>query len=331
MDHIHNIAVVGCGGVSDMHFAGYNAHPERVRVVAACDPVAERREWAEAEHGVPRTVASIDELLAVDGWDVAIVCTPSGVRRSALAALAGAGKHILVEKPLADTYEEAAGLVRLCADAGVRLAVNQNFRDHYAFGIARRLVEDGEIGDVRGIVQQDLMFRQDRGWRIGQERHAMAVMGVHWFDGFRQLVNGDATRVSARTHSSPAIDCAGETDAFVIVEFGPVSAAYVQSFSSRVSLTETVVIGDAGTLRFGYDTVIRSNGADVRVWNNPHAGAGKPESTFLSLDRLLTAIERAGEPTNSGADNLKTIALLDAAYRSARDGGPVDLNEGLPH
>ncbi|MGH3165500.1 MAG: Gfo/Idh/MocA family oxidoreductase, partial [Trebonia sp.] len=59
----HNIAIVGCGGVSGMHFEGYTAHPERVRVVAACDPVAERREWAEREHKVPRTFSSIEDLL----------------------------------------------------------------------------------------------------------------------------------------------------------------------------------------------------------------------------------------------------------------------------
>ncbi len=313
-----------------MHFQGYQAHPERVRVVAACDPVAERREWAEREHGVPRTFASVGDLFGCDGWDVAVVCTPSQVRESAVAALAAGGKHILAEKPLADTYTEASRLVTLCADAGVTLAVNQNFRDHYAFGIAARLIAAGEIGSVLGISHRDLMFRQDRGWRIRMERHAMSVMGVHWFDGFRQLADGRATRVWARTYSSPAIDCAGETDAFVQVEFGPVPVSYVQSFSSRVSQTGTVVIGDKGTLRFGYGTLARIAGDDTALWANPHAGPGKPESTYLSLNRLLDAIETGGQPGNSGRDNLETIALLDAAYRSAAEGRAIELKEGLP-
>ena len=140
---VHDIAVVGCGNVSAMHFEGYAAHPERVRVVAACDPVPQRRAWAGQQHGVPRTFASVEELLSLPGWDAAVVCTPSEVREPAVAALAAAGKHIMTEKPLAPTLAEAQRLVGLCAGAGVLLAVNQNFRDHYAFGIAAQLIADG--------------------------------------------------------------------------------------------------------------------------------------------------------------------------------------------
>jgi predicted dehydrogenase len=326
----YSIAVVGCGNVSAMHFDGFHAHPERVRVVAACDPLPERRAWAEREQGVPRTFSSVGELLALDGWDVAVVCTPSEVREPAVDQLAAAGKHILTEKPLADTYAEAARIVARCEQAGVRLAVNQNFRDHYAFGLAARLIADGEIGAVRGVSQLDLMFRQDRGWRIKQPRHALSVMGVHWFDGFRQLIPADATQVLARTFSSPAIDCVGETDAQVHIDFGDVPVSYVQSFSSRIAQTQTIVVGEEGTLRFGYDRLTRVNEAGAADWDNPYAGPGKPESAFRSLDRLLTALDTGQPPSNSGRDNLKTIALLEAAYASAGQQQPVALSGGLP-
>ena len=211
-----------------------------------------------------------------------MVCTPSEVREPAVAALAGAGKHILVEKPLADTYANAARLVELCERSGVLLAVDQNFRDHYAFGIAARLIADGEVGSVLGIVQRDLMFRQDRGWRLEQPRHALSVMGVHWFDGFRQLVSWDATLVTARTYSSPAIDCAGETDAFVQIDFGPVPVSYTQSFSSRFAATDTVVIGERATLEFGYGTLTRHSarrhqGVDQPLRRPGQARVGLPQ------------------------------------------------------
>jgi predicted dehydrogenase len=327
---VRRIAVVGCGNVSAMHFEGYRAHPERVRVVAACDPVPERRAWAEQEYGVPRTFASIEDLLGYEGWDVAVVCTPSEVREPAVALLAGAGKHVLTEKPLAGSYAEAARLVAVCQGAGVLLAVNQNFRDHYAFGIAAQLIADGEVGEVLGIAQRDLMFRQDQGWRINQSRHALSVMGVHWFDGFRQLVSHDATLVTARTFSSPAIDCAGETDAFVQISFGPVPVSYVQSFSSRYAATDTVVIGDRATLEFSYGTLTRYGAGGSKEWTNPYAGPGKPESAFRSLNRLLDALDTGQPPSNSGRDNLKTIALLEAAYQSAEQGRAVELTRGLP-
>jgi predicted dehydrogenase len=327
---VHKIAMVGCGGVTAMHFDGYLAHPERVRVVAACDPQPERREWAQRTYGVEQVFAGLDEMISGSEWTTAVLCTPSSLRQEMVELLAAAGKHILVEKPLADTFGEAEAAVATCAKAGVQLAVNQNFREHYGFHLARDLVAAGRIGDVLGVVHEDLMFRQDSGWRTGVERHALSVMGVHWFDGFRQILGREATWVSCRTSSSPAIDCVGETDAFTQVLFEDTPVSYVQSFSSRVPRTQTTVLGSLGTLQLGYNGVSVNSAEGNKHWDNPYAGGGKPESTFRCLDRLLVAAESGAEASNSGEDNLRTIALLDAAYASARSQAPITLSGGLP-
>lgn len=328
---VHRIAIVGLGGISRVHLSAYSGHPERVEVVAGCDPLPERREWARQTYGIERTYASVAEMVDAGGWDVAVVCTPSFVRAEALAELAAAGKHILVEKPLSDNVDDARAIVERCEKAGIILAVNQNFRNQYAFNVARDLIAAGRIGEVLGIDQQDLTFRQDKGWRLGMDRHAMSVMGVHWFDGFRVLLGREASWVSCRTYSSPAIECAGETDAFVHVYFDQTPVSYVQSFSSSVRHTETLVFGERGTIRLDYAqaTVVSPDGETSTV-PNPYAGERRPESMFASLDRLLTAIEDGGEPSNSGRDNLRTVALLDAAYRSAAQRTPVELVKGLP-
>jgi len=65
-------------------------------------------------------------------------------------------------------------------------------------------------------------------------------------------------------------------------------------------------------------------------WTNPYAGAKKPESVLAGLERLLTAIETGQAPSNSGADNLRTVALLDAAYRSAAEDRLVLFEDGMP-
>lgn len=327
---VHEIAMVGCGGVTAMHFDGYLAHPERVRIVAACDPLPERREWAQRTYSVERVFASLEEMIANSEWTTAVLCTPTSVRQKMVETLAAAGKHILVEKPLADNFEEAKAVVTTCAEAGIKLAVNQNFREHYGFHLARELIAAGRIGDVHGVIHEDLMFRQDSGWRTGVDRHALSVMGVHWFDGFRQILSREASWVWSRTSSSPAVDCVGETDAFTQLLFDDIPVSYVQSFSSRVPRTETLVLGSLGTLSLGYNGVSVSLQGSKTQWENPYAGRGKPESTFRCLDRLLEAAEHDAEPSNSGEDNLRTIALLDAAYASARAQAPVTLNGGLP-
>lgn len=330
MSASYRVAVVGSGGVSDMHFTGYLNHPDRVAVVAAVDPMEERRTHVTEIYGITDTYSNVDELLAKADFSVASVCTPSLVRLETVKALAAAGKHIMVEKPMADTLDEARELVEVCRTAGVKLAVDQNFRDHYAFGLAREAIQNGEIGRVLGIDQRELVFRTVQGWRAEATHHALSVMGVHWFDGFRYLLPEDADWLVARTYSSPAAPASGETDAFVQIRFGDATVNYTQSFSSRIERIETIVIGVEGTLSLTYDAleIMRTDGS-LETRHNPFAGAGKPESAYRSLERLFEAIESGGEPSNGGVDNLKTLSLLAAAYRSAETGAPVELKAGL--
>jgi D-apiose dehydrogenase len=323
-----NIAVVGCGGVSEMHLEGYARHPERVRAVAACDVDPARAEAAARRWGIPVVFPSVEAMIASAAWDVAVICTPTPVREAVVSELAAAGKHLFVEKPLADSLAEATRMVAACERAGVRLAVDQNFRYHYPFELARRLIAEGRLGAVLGITHQDLFFRQDLGWRTRQPHHALAVMGIHWLDGFRWALGSEARSLLCRTHASPAIDCLGETDAFLQIAFeNGATAAYVQSFSSPLARTETLISGEKALLMLSYaGTAFYQRGAahqPVETWANPYAGANKPESTFLCLDHLLTALETGQEPPNSGRDNLRTVALLDAAYRSAIEEHPI--------
>lgn len=330
-----DVALVGCGGVARMHLEGYARHPERVRVVAACDPDPARRRAAQEEWQIPAAFGSLEAMLEGAEWRVAVVCTPTPVREPVIAALAAAGKHVFVEKPLAGSLPEARRMVEACERARVRLAVDQNFRTHYPFDRARGLIREGWVGRVRGVAHQDLFFRQDAGWRTECRRHALSVMGIHWLDGFRWMLGREARSVRCRLQRSAAVRCAGETEAFVQLAFEdgtPVS--YVQSFSSPLARTETLVFGEEGLLRLHYGGAAlhrREGGREpVQEWENPHAGLHKPESVFACLDPLLAAIERGEEPPNGGRDNLRTVALLEAAYRSAEEGREIRLHEEDP-
>ena len=327
------LALAGCGSVARMHVAAYAAHPGRVRVVAACDPDLAQARALQQQYGIDGICGSVGELAGREDWDVAVVCTPTPVHRATVEELAAAARPVFVEKPLADGYVDAERIVEACERAGVSLAVNQNFRYHYPFELARGIIRDGAIGDVVTVAHQDLFLRQDRGWRLGERRHALSVMGVHWLDGFRRMLDDEARTVSCQVASSPLIDCAGETDAVVQAGFARgAMVSYVQSFSCPYRRTETVVVGTRGTLELSYDGAVEidPDGQARRRWDNPYRGANKPEATFETMSLLLAAIEGGGEASNSGRDNLRTIALLDAAYRSAEEGRPVAPGEGTP-
>ncbi len=316
------IAIIGCGGVSRMHFEGYLPHPERVRIVAACDPDPERLEQARQNYEIPATFTSLEDTLREADWEVAVVCTPTPIREAVIAPLAAAGKQIFVEKPLADTCAEAERMVAACARSGITLAVDQNFRYHYPFSIARRLIGEGKLGKVHTLLHRDLTFRQDAGWRIHRPRHALSVMGIHWLDGFRWILQQEAVSISCRTSSSPTVECVGDTDASVQIVFREgTTVSYTQSFSSPVRQTDTLILGETGALSLDYKGASlfdREHGAEpVERWDIPGDRSHKSEATFKALDQLLTALEQETEPGNSGRDNLNTVALLDGAYRSA--------------
>jgi D-apiose dehydrogenase len=329
------IAVIGCGGVSQMHFDGYVKHPDRLHISAVCDLDPVRVEQAQQKYGITQGFSSLEEMIDGADWEVGVVCTPTPVRLQVIKTLAAAGKHILVEKPFADSYAEAEEMVTICEEAGVTLAVDQNFRYHFPYVHARQLVEEGKIGKLVSIMHQDLMFRQDRGWRTQTKRHAMSVMGVHWFDGFRWIVQDEPQSIFSITRTSPAIDCAGETEAFTQLVFrNGVAVSYMESFTTPRRRAETIVVGEEGALVLTYDGIDlydkENRNTPKETWENPYRGAAKPESAFACLEQLLIALEEEREPSNSGRDNLKTIALLDAAYRSAEQKSEISFLEEVP-
>ena len=330
---IFNVAVVGCGNVSNMHFSAYAAHPERIKLVAAFDPVQERVDEVKEKYGVKQGYTDLQQMIDNADFEVAVICTPTSVRSDTIATLAEAKKRIYTEKPLADTLGEARKTVEACEKYGVQLGVNQNFRYHYPFETGREIIESGAIGKVLTILQEDLMHRQDRGWRTEMPRNALSVMGIHWFDGFRWLLSSDPQHLMAETYSSPAVECVGETDATVHILFEQGSSvSYIQSFSSRLKRTQTLIIGESGTLLLDYNGayLLGEDGEPSQSWENPYKGKDKPKATFTGISEFFRAIEQNGTPANGGRDNLKVVALLEAAYRSAEEHSVVRFKGGLP-
>ena len=172
------------------------------------------------------------------------------------------------------------------------------------------------------------MFRQDRGWRIEQPRHALSVIGGHWFDGFRQLVSW--TRPWSRPGPfPPRLSTARQDRRLRADHFGRSGSATPRAFQPvrRHRHGGHRRTGHPGVRLRHADPAQRRRHQGV---DQPLRRPGKPESAFRSLGRLLDALGTAAPPSNSGRDNLKTIALLEAAYQSAEQGRAVELTGDCP-
>jgi predicted dehydrogenase len=158
----------------------------------------------------------------------------------------------------------------------------------------------------------------------------MAIMTIHWFDGYRWMLNDLPETIYCQTSKSRLIQGQGETHTSLIIRFrSGCVASLTESFGShrRTAISPTLDC-DAGSLEI--------TGAELRVYE-----AGKPEpvrvipatnasmetATYLCLADLLDAIEAEREPTNSGRDNLKSMAMMEGAYWSAKENRVVHWEE----
>ncbi|WP_160723157.1 Gfo/Idh/MocA family protein [Bacillus sp. USDA818B3_A] len=330
MGKCFNIGLIGAGGVTELHLEGYKGKSDRVKVTAICDSNPAILKERADKFGIPNRFTSLEDFIQFSNVDVAVVCTPTSIRKDILFPLIEAGFPIFVEKPFSDSIQEAIEITEKAKEHKVPISVNQNFRRHYPFELMKEIVGRGTVGNVTQIIFNEMFFRQDQGWRLNCERHAMSVMGIHWFDGFRLVLGSNPASVACLTRSSSAIDCKGETDSTVLVAFeNGTIVTYVQSFSSTYRKNEMTLIGETGTLVANHTSVkLYRNGErePVQTWENH---ISREEATFGGINQLLTSIETGQEAPNSSIDNLKTVALLDAAYRAANEKRIVTFKQGV--
>ena len=320
------VGIVGAGNISALHLDGMARHPDRVRCTALCDVApAALRERGEA-FGIDARFAGVHELIAGAELDAAIVSTPTHVRREVVLPLIEAGIPVLCEKPFAETFAEAAQIERAARAAGVPVAVGQNFRRHFAFTLARDVLAQGHLGTPRHVTQAACGLRRDVGWRLERPRYVLAVMSIHWFDGYRWMLGDEAESVFCRAVNSAATPGGPDTGVAVAIRFRRGALVSLsESFGSFARAGCCIVDCDAGGLALAHEKLVEVRPDGRRI---EHANAfDKPEATYHVLDDLLTAAAEGREPETSAADNLNSMRILEAAYRSIDAGRPVALEE----
>lgn len=183
------VAVIGTGFVGPHHVdavrrGGY------AQVVALAGSDLGRTESRARALGVPRATTDVADLFADEDIDAVHICTPNDTHVSLARAALEAGKHVVVEKPLALTGAEAQELVALAARKRRHAAVCFTYRGYPMVRQARQLVAEGELGEVRlvhGAYLQDWLLEEtDYNWRLengaGGPSRAVADIGSHWFD-----------------------------------------------------------------------------------------------------------------------------------------------------
>ncbi|KAA3524007.1 gfo/Idh/MocA family oxidoreductase [Agrobacterium tumefaciens] len=258
MQNIKACVIVGAGMVAKTHVLACAASPEKIRLKAIVDGGSGRAKALAAEaakhtgHHVA-VYASIEEAARDRDVDFAIIATPPNARADIVGPLAKAGKHILLEKPVARNTREAADLVALCRDAGVTLGIIFQHRMRAASQKARKLVASGTLGEL-GLCEISVPWWRTQAYYDEPGRGTLAR-------------DGGGVLISQAIHT---IDLA-------LSLAGPVARVQAMAATTRFHKMETEDYVSAG-LRF-------KNGAVGSLVASTASFPGAPESILLHFDK----------------------------------------------
>ena len=333
--------LIGCGFFSINHLHAWRG-VEGAAIVALCDRDPARLALVGDQFDIAPRYAEAQEMLEREKPDFVDIATTVSSHRTLVEMAARHGVAVICQKPFAPSMEDANAMVTACRDAGVALMVHENFRWQSAIQTLGAVVRDGEIGEpFWGRVS----FRSAYDVFSGQpylatgKRFIIEDLGIHILDVARFLF-GDAAKVSARARRvNPAI--CGEDVATILLDHASGVTSIVDcSYATRLAeepFPETLVEVDGaeGSVRLlqGYRLVVANrNGVrrkDVsppllpwasRPWHNIQ------ESVQAIQQHWVECLTTGREPATSGRDNVKTLALVEAAYASANSLQPVRID-----
>ena len=195
------VALVGVGGISDLHLSTLKKYPD-VEIVAAVDSRRERLEWAKSKHGVTELFTDWKEMLKKIKPDAVDVCTPNGVHAPATIDALNAGAHVMTEKPMAMTPKECQKMIDAAKKNKRKLAVGFQYRFHPSTRFLKEAREEGEFGKVMFVKCQALRRRGIPNWGVFGQKELqgggpMIDIGVHLIEMGAKYVMGSPAPVAA--------------------------------------------------------------------------------------------------------------------------------------
>ena len=326
-----NVALVGAAGVvgAPAHLNALRGVP-RANLYALCDTNRERLRDVGRERGVSTLYTSLNETLADPDVDAVSLVTPPFVHAAQTIAAARAGKHVYCEKPMAPSVGDCRRMVEAARNAGVMLMVGESYVFTGSHVLARRLIDEGEIGDVVQVRETKgvWVFRPEEDHRLGGKGHDdipwrhdpelsgggeypwMMDHGPHFFALARYLAQDrGVTRVCAlpRAHGHGAArHLKGITAVTWLYEGGDADGVWTQA-ETPAETTDLI----------GFRTEVFGTKGTIRVFGEGGGAApGFPQPSPVTLVKNGTS--RAFDPED-GADRswVSNVAYYDRAHQNA--------------
>ncbi|GAC1401483.1 MAG: Gfo/Idh/MocA family oxidoreductase [Chloroflexota bacterium] len=332
------IGLLGCGGIAYAHARGYLKVAEHARVTAVSDVVeASTAEMARfiADGGgeTPRCFTDFKNLLAQAEVDAVDICLPHHLHRDAIVAAAAAGKHILCEKPLCTSLEQATEIERIIGESGVTLMCAHNQLFEPAIRRARALLDEGVLGKVYEVRTVDT-FRMagnpiaaDWGWRGRRETMGGGELidtGYHPSYMLLYLSRAEPVEVTAMVSRYAIEAIEGEDSAQVLVRFADGSLGNIVSswaYEFPAGSWQFQVIGARGQLYGrGHQLYYKPNGFEPATLTLPEVNGYHAE-----VADFVACLREKRVPIQTEKDGINVLKVILGAYQSEAEKRTIQL------
>lgn len=346
------IGAIGAGFIMrDIQLRAYANAGFRVAGITSRTPEI-AREVADL-YAIPKVFDSLGDMLRDEEIEILDIAVPPDKQLDIVRLAIEQGKHlkgILAQKPLAVNYEDAAEIVRLCRAHRLPLAVNQNMRHDQSIRALKTLLSRGYLGTPVLATIEMRAVPHWQAWLRDYRRLTLLNMSVHHIDTFRFLF-GEPDSIYVTARKDPRTDFPHEDgiclytlefpDRFLATAWDDVWTGprtpkddlkpYIKW---RVEGTEGLAEGTLGWPQYpnhSPSTLTFTTSREPNVWFTPRwSEVWFPDAFQGPMSDLMTAIESKSEPETNGADNLKTMAVIEAGYRSLHEHRSVSIKEAIP-
>ena len=329
-------AIVSPGHYPDVTFAPSIRSAEDAELVAVCSRDMGRAEAFAQRHGAPAAYDSLDETVKDPRVDVVFIASPNHLHAPYTRTAAQAGKHVLCEKPMALTAEDAADMVRVCRANGVKLGIGFESVHHPGVKKARQLVADGVVGvptlvqaqyggGTRGVAAPPARSGPHSEWWSIPEMvggaSAMMALGVHAVNVLRFILGREVVEVTAMTDGHTQ-EQPLEALATLLLRFDGGAIGMIVCGRRTPDLKAgAVVYGSDGRIVLegvtgqhvqGMLEVVSETVEVTEEYDYDELGTTRGE-----VEAFNKAVRQDAEPSSSGVDGLRVVEVTTAMIESA--------------
>jgi myo-inositol 2-dehydrogenase / D-chiro-inositol 1-dehydrogenase len=340
------VALLGAGFIAEIHAESYQRFVPDAELVAVYSRTEEHARAFAARHGIPRWFTDVDKAIGESGSEVVDLCLPNHLHASITIAAARAGKHVVIEKPLCLTLDEADAMIAACQEHGRKLMYAEELCFAPKYERVRDLAREGALGTIYYMRQCEKHSGPHSNWfyDINQSGGgALMDMGCHGIGWFRWLL-GKPRAVSVYAHMQRGLIHAHRTqceeNSVCIVEFeGGAIGIAENSWAKLGGMEDRIeVCGTGGVM---YADLFQGNSAltySEKGYGYAMEKAGSTQGwTFTmfeeafnqgyphELKHFIDCVRNDTQPVSTGEDGRAVLEVMNAAYHSAGTGQKVTL------